>query len=232
MRPAILVGLLTLLSRVTPAQIHPDIKEILTKVSAAYTGVSQYELVAELTIKLPGNNPSVPSRVRVAFKVPDQYRMEGTIPGLLSGNSNLDEAVIIHDGTDLWIYLPKPNQYVSIPADKLAADREGSAHTPEATDGLMMEKYRAAADFADGAKFLREEQVERAGVKVSCYVVSVPEKWPGPYTWWVDKTNYHVLREETAEGSAVYTTIKLNDTLPASLFRFEPPPGARKMNQP
>jgi len=129
----------------------------------------------------------------------------------------------------MWFYFPKPNQYASISADTLAADSEGSAHTPEAADRVAMEKYRVAANFIDGAKLLREEEMELAGVKVSCYVVSVPQKWPGPYTWWIDKTSHRILREVTGSESTVYTTIKLGEPLPDSLFRFEPPPGAQKL---
>ena len=63
-----------------------------------------------------------------------------------------------------------------------------------------MWRYRSATDFADTAKYLREESVEIAGVKVACYVVTVsPEKRKLTYTWWVEKKAYHVVRGMTAE---------------------------------
>ena len=230
MRPTILIGLLTLLLGAAPAQAQPEVADILKKVSKTYKGVSQYDFVAEQTLKEQGDNtPPLHAHVRIAFRAPNQYRLEGMIPGLLSDDSNFEEVVMIHDGSALWFYLPKSNQYGSIPADKLAVDREGSTHTPEATDRVAMEKYRVAADFADAAKFLREDEIEVAGAKVGCYVVSVPEKWPGPYTWWFDKERYHIVREVTADGSTVYTAIKLGEPLPDRLFQFKPPPGARKV---
>jgi len=229
MRPTILLGLLALLLRAASAQTQPRVAEILKRVSEIYKGVSQYEFVAEQTETRPGRVP-MRAHTRIAFKAPNRYRLEGTIPGLDPNNPDFDESVMIHDGSALWFYFPKSNQYGSIPADQLAADPEGSAHTPEATDRVAMEKYRIAADFTDGAKFLREDEIEVAGAKVGCYVVSIPEKEPGPYTWWIDKKSNRVLREATAAGGTVYTTIKLGEPLPDNLFKFEPPPGARKID--
>lgn len=228
MRTRATLGLFALLASTALAQTQPDAAKLLRKVSETYKGVSQYELVGEATARADNDAP-VRAHFRIAFRAPNQYRLEGTIPGLMSDNADLDETVIIHDGTTLWFYLPKPNQYASIAADKLAADREGSAHTPEQTDRVMMEKYRVASDFADGAKLLREEEIESSGAKISCYVVSVPEKGPGPYTWWIDKATNRILREVTDEGSTVYTTIKLGERLPDDLFKFVPPPGAYKI---
>ena len=93
-----------------------------------------------------------------------------------------------------------------------------------------MEKYRVAGEFADGAKLRREEEIEFSGAKIICYVVSVPEKWPGPYTWWIDKASHRIMREDTGDGSTVYTTVKLGGPLPDGLFKFEPPPGAKKID--
>jgi len=229
MRSTILFGLLVLLSRPAPSQTLPDVAEILKQVSETYRGVSQYDLVAEQTLKLPGNNAPTLVHTRIAFRAPNQYRLEGTIPGLADGDSNFDETVMVYDGVALWFYLPKSNQYASIPANQLAADSEGSAHTPEATDQVAMRRYRVAADFVQGARFLNEEGIQVGSAKVDCYVVSVPERWPGPYTWWIDKKSHRVLREVTSDQTTVYTVIKLGEPLPDSLFKFEPPPGARRL---
>ena len=231
MRPPILLGFLAVLPYMAPAQVQPDVAEILKEVSETYKGVSQYEFDAEQTLTLPGNKMPTLAHTRIAFKAPNQYRLEGAIPGLNPNDPDLDETVMIYDGSTLWFYLPKSNQYSSIPAEELASDPEGSAHTPEATDRVAMEKYRVAADFVDGAKVLREDEIEVAGARVGCYVVSVPEKRPGPYTWWVDKMSHRIMREVTADGSTIYTTIRLGQALPDNLFKFELPPGARKIGR-
>ena len=128
------------------------------------------------------------------------------------------------------MYLPKANQYFSFSADQLANDDELSAHAPDAMDRVAMLKYRVAADFIEGAELIREEEIQAGAANVACYVVSVPEKPPGPYTWWVDQKSHRVLREVTSEGTTEYTTIELGEELPDSLFKFEPPPGARKID--
>ena len=115
MRPTILISLLTLLLGAAPAQAQPEVADILKKVSKTYKGVSQYDFVAEQTLKEQGDNtPPLHAHVRIAFRAPNQYRLEGMIPGLLSDDSNFEEVVMIHDGSALWFYLPKSNQYGSL----------------------------------------------------------------------------------------------------------------------
>src|SRR5579864_1780982 len=46
MRPPVLLGFLAVLSQIVPAQVQPDVAEILKEVSQTYTGVSQYEFDA------------------------------------------------------------------------------------------------------------------------------------------------------------------------------------------
>jgi len=211
------------------AQEPPDVAEILKRVSEAYQAASQYELRASETMRLPGTDKSAVAETYVAFKAPDRYRLEGKIPGLFDENPDLDQAVMVYDGSGLWFYFPKPNLYTFVSADDLAADPEIGAHTPQATDDVVVKKYRVAANFVDAAKLLRDEEIDFGDAKVACYVVSVPEKWPGPYTWWVEKSSYHVLREIKSGGTVQYKTVRLGEPLPDSLFRFVPPPGAKKL---
>ena len=213
-------------------QVDAEAERILKKVGETYKDVSEYEFFADQTLTPSGKDTTATTHapMRIAFKAPDKYRLEGTIPeGFLDLDHNADfpeEVVMVHDGSALWFYLPKSNLYYSIPGDALAADREGSAHTPAATDSIFMQKYRDAADFVEGAKLLREEEIEIAGTKTECYIVSVPKK---AYTWWVDKKTFRVLRETSPYGETDFTTIKLNEPLPDSLFNFSPPADARKL---
>jgi outer membrane lipoprotein-sorting protein len=213
--------------------VDAEAERILKKIGETYKGVSQYEFFADQTLTPSGKDATatIHMPMHVAFKAPDKYRLEGAIPvgalGLDHNDADIPEVVVmVHDGSALWFYLPRSNLYYSIPADALAADREGSAHTPAATDGIFMQKYRDAADFLDGAKFLREEEIEIAGTKTGCYVVLVPQK---AYTWWVDKKTFRVLRETSPYGDTDFNVIKLNESLPDSLFTFSPPAGAQKL---
>lgn len=223
MRCAIQFGLLALFLDAALAQTQSGAIEILKKVGEAYKNVSQYEFEADTSTD--ENGTRAVSHMHFAFKAPDKYRMEGGL-GTVFG-----EGVIVHDGSSLWFYSPKSNQYASIPASALTADNAGKLGElrPQALDYFMTGRYRRAADFIDGAKFLREESVEIAGVKVACYVVTVSPQSPNlTYTWWVDQKRYRVLREDDAGNSAVFTSIKLDEPIRDELFAFEPPAGARK----
>ena len=105
MRSAILLGVVVLLSRPAPGQTPPGVAEILKKISETYRGVSQYELVAE-AVKLPGTNAPPRAHTRIAFKAPNRYRMEATIPrlmetaipGVVEDGAKFDETVVVYDG--------------------------------------------------------------------------------------------------------------------------------------
>ena len=173
MRLAIRFALAALALRAALAQGQPSAAEILKKVAETYKAASQYELVADATA---GGARTAPTHMLLAVSLPNRYRMEGALPGLSGGDSEFTDAVIVCDGTAIWMYLRKSNQYVSIPLSGLHPDGPGDLGDlrPEVMDQSAMMRYRGAADFAERAKFLREEAIEIAGAKVECYVVAVP----------------------------------------------------------
>jgi outer membrane lipoprotein-sorting protein len=215
----------------TFAQAQPDIAEILKKVSETYKSASQYELIADTTVQGARARAGTVGHMLFAFKAPNQYRMEGTSPSA----ADFSEVVTVHDGSALWFYMPKSNQYGSFPAGELTAGASsdlGDAK-PEAMDHFMMWRYRGAVDSVSESKFLRQEPIDVGGVRVDCFVVTVSfQESRGPYTWWVDKKGYHILREDHDNSSAVFTTIKLGEILPEDLFKFVPPAGAQKIEPP
>jgi outer membrane lipoprotein-sorting protein len=221
-----------LLLRVALAQTQPDVAQILKKVSETYKAASQYELVGDATSHDARTGKDGTSHMRVAFQAPNRYRIEGGVPGMSVGDSDLSEGVIIDDGVEVWFYLPKSNQYGSFSASALTADAPGDLGDlrPEAVDYFMMGRYRGAADLTAGSKFLREDVIEVAGTKVTCYVVTVsPDRRGSARSWWIDKKRYRILREDQAGSSIVFTAIRLGEPLATELFRFVPPPGARKI---
>ncbi len=230
MRRAIGCGALGWLLSAAAAQTQPDAAGILKKVGETYKAASQYELAARLYAG--GNGAGPTGHMRFAFKAPNRYRMEGAMPGMMAGAAGSNGAVAVHDGAALWFYLPESNQYLSIPASELTEDAPGDLGDarPEAMDRFIMIRYRGAAEYAPGAKMVREEAVDFGGAKAQCYVVTFTEKeGKTVYTWWIEKGRYRILREDHAGTSTVYTTIKLNEPLPDALFKFVPPAGARKV---
>jgi outer membrane lipoprotein-sorting protein len=224
--------LFVLVLRAALAQKQPDVAEILKKVSETYKAASQYQFVVDITSGEAGTGASAVSHMVFAFKAPNNYRMEGGMPGMNVKNSDPDEAVIVHDGSAVWFYFPKLNQYGSFPASSLTPSAPGDLGdlSPEAMDRFMMWRYRAAANSNTGSKYLREEAIDIEGAKVACYVLTIsPERLGSAYTWWVDKKRYRIRREDHAGSSALFTAVKLDEEIPGELFKFEPPPGAKKV---
>jgi len=229
MRPATRFGLLFLPLCAALAQTPPAVAEILSKVGQTYKAAADYELVADLTVR--ENGAITRGHLLLAFKSPGRYRLEGALPGLGLGPVG-GKAVVVYDGEAVWFYLPEPNGYASFPASALTGDAPGDLGDlrPAVVDHFLMWRYRGAADFAAGAKFLREETLEIAGAKLACYVVTVsPAKGESAYTWWVDKLRYRILREDHGTTSSVFTTVNLDEPPAAELFKFVPPAGARQL---
>ncbi|HUJ51875.1 MAG TPA: DUF2092 domain-containing protein [Bryobacteraceae bacterium] len=214
---------------------QPDVGDILRKVNELYKGATQYEFTVEGGSDRGDAGGSL--RTLIAFKAPDRYRMDGVFPGMALDAQESGEGVLfVHDGSTVWLYFRKANEYASIPASALAADSSlggvAGESRPELFDHRMIGRYRGDWNFPE-RKFLREETIDYGGGKVDCYVVSVSERKDGfTYTWWVDKKNYRVLRERSPGYSAVFTGIRINEALPDDLFKFVPPPGAKKVELP
>ena len=216
------------------AAAQPDVSEILKNVNDLYKGAKQYEF----TVEAGFNQGGAPVIVRtfIAFKAPNRYRMDGAFPGFAIDIPDFGPMVIVHDGSAIWFYSHKENQYGSIPASAVADDGSlvdvlGELR-PEIMDHLIVGRYRGDFNFAE-RKFLREEAIDYAGSKTDCYVVSVAQRKGGfAYTWWVDKKDYRILREDDAGASAVFTSIKINQPVSDDLFKFVPPPGAQELKIP
>ncbi|HEX3743371.1 MAG TPA: hypothetical protein VHW09_05565 [Bryobacteraceae bacterium] len=211
------------------AQTQPDAAKVLEGVSQTYKNVSTYELIADVTLHQGGTKTNLPGHVLFAFRFPSRYRMETEMSGEGSDDAAPEKTLIVYDGSALWSYVAESNEYDTIPAGELTDGAPGDKGDlrPAAMDHFMMWRYRSATDFAAGAKVLREEALELAGAASDCYVVTLSTK-TGAYTWWVDKRTFRILREDSPGSSSVFTTVKLDVALPDDLFKFVPPPGARR----
>jgi outer membrane lipoprotein-sorting protein len=201
----------------------PTAREIVANVGAAYKNISQYEFVYE-------GHGERDVHGRLAFNGPDKYRLEGHGLAYVPDLDPKELLTIISDGSDVWIYFTQTNLYLRRPR----TDDSGNptAVTPLFVDLGMTSRYRRATEFADSAKYLREELLEIGDTEAYCYVVTVfPIGTRGPFTWWVDKRSYQILREDDAGNSVTFRTVKLNTLLPDDLFKFDPPPGARQVEK-
>lgn len=203
------------------AQTNPDVAEILKKVSATYKPATQYELVMDRVEKDPATGETAGAHILTAIKLPDRYRIERRAVG----NSS-EVNIVVLDGAALWMYDSEVNQYASYPAASIGKELPEEIGA-RGVDDSAMSRFRAAQDHAASARFLREENADIGGTKVACYAVSLMDG-DDAYTWWIDKMTNHVVREQDATSMTIYTTVRLGAALPASLFKFDAPAGARK----
>jgi outer membrane lipoprotein-sorting protein len=203
------------------AQTNPDAAEILKRVSAAYKAATQYELVMDRVEKDPATGEGAGAHILTALKLPDRYRIERRAVG-----SSNEVNIVVLDGSSLWMYDSELNQYASYPAASIGKDLPQEIGA-RGVDDSAMSRFRSAQGNAASARFLREENTDIGGTKVACYVVSVMDG-DDAYTWWIDKKTNHVVREQDATSMTIFTTVKLGEALPASLFKFDAPAGARK----
>lgn len=221
MRRAIVFGLWLLALSAAQAQTKPDLKAVLKKISEIYKAATEYEFIGEATCRAEPPNTVRRVHVLIAYKE-GKYRMEGSDPCAEPGDRDMGQALIVFDGSSLWTYSVQENQYYGLPASALTLDADGDAAglRPDSVEHGTMSPYRDAAD--SPAEFIREEN--------GSYVAKITPKDHSPeQTWWIDKTNYHVVRIDDGEMSLVFTTIILNESLPDDLFKFTPPPDAKKI---
>jgi outer membrane lipoprotein-sorting protein len=219
MRSAIMLAMALLVLPAARAQTPPDLKAVLKKVSEIYKAATQYEFIGDATCRAEPLHGTQSVRMLIALRMPDKYRImvADPCPGPL--NRDMAEALIVFDGSLLWTYSRQTNLYSSVPVTALAPG-DLSHLGPNAVDHETMSAYRDATD--SPADFIREEN--------GSYVVRItPKDHSSAQTWWIDKTNYHVVRVDDDQSSVVFTTIKLNEPLPDDLFIFTPPPGAKNI---
>ena len=215
MRRAVLWGLFVIFARTSPAQSAPNAAAILKEVAETYRAAKQYQLAMD------GGAPDKPFHRVFSFR-PGQYRLDGPL------TENSDVGLTIYDGTTLWFYFPKTNVYAAYSTEELkqGALDPGSPWQPEDMNLLFLEDFRNSEDHANGARFVREDVLQFGGARTDCYVLSIVVDRI-PLTWWVDKTTSYVLRVENDAGDT-FLTFRSNEPLPEALFKFVPPPNARK----
>lgn len=223
------LGLPVLLCGFALAQSQPDVKGILEKVSDTYKGASEYEIVMDMLRTNAGTGKQEATHQLVAVRAPDRYRVQSPDRTDQDGKTSKGLLVVL-DGATLWFYDPGSNRYNSFPATAIGTDLPDELEASGVDYGTMS-RFREASKDAVTASFLRAEEVTIGGVRVGCYVVSLRQE-NRLFTWWVDRTNSHVVREDTQdEGdniSTTFATVTLQGPLPDGLFAFTPPAGAQK----
>ena len=215
--PLILLAV-TASSPVAVAQTQPDVADVLKKVSETYANPRQYQLALTTTVKelrKSGETAVVTLSSIIAVQKPNKLRSEVTrAVGVTSPTTPIDlEGLIVMDGESVWIYLPKLKRYTKSRPNTTHIDSKGNKSDTrtgqtlpviENVENTYFSRFRTLVKASDRATIVREERVSANGTTVNCYVVVIaPEcsKAQGSscevYTWWVDKSDYIVLREDS-----------------------------------
>lgn len=160
-------------------------------------------------------------------------------------------ATRVSDGHQTWIYRAAENQYLhrleSGPVDAQQAQSGGGIV------GTLLAVLRGLGDGVDSLVALPDETIPFGGADRRCAVLEVRYRpgfggptLPGvPRTFWIDRERHLVLqhrtvtratspdRQRSVEQSETfrYRTIALDSPPEAGLFTFQPPPGAKKVDQ-
>lgn len=216
-----------------------EAREILEETAETYRNLQQYQLAGTISVlmEVPGSRQAIDLDLQMAEHRPGRLHLEIDRP-------NQEEVVIISSGDSTWMYVPALNQYMG----RAGAYALGS---PESPISDLLGDYQKLADRVENVALLREEDVDVGGRPYPSYVLEVaytPRATAAGAdssrkTLWIDKDRHVVLREEARTRMAdspfggpviihettAFSTVRIGEPLPDSLFAFTPPPGATRI---
>jgi len=219
------------------AQSQPDATAILRKVGDTYANAKQYRFA----IKKTGEERGV---MEIAVQKPGRFRFEAD-GRVIDGADAFSKVTMVSDGASAWNYSAEPGEYTQKMTTLPLLDTEPPDITPETfvlqADAIFLTHFSEFAKAADRARLAREDVLPTPNGNIDCYVFEFHAPLPGfrdDYTWWVDRQRYLVLREDTRPAtprrppsSTIYTLASIDEPLPAELFRFTPPAGAKRVGR-
>jgi outer membrane lipoprotein-sorting protein len=181
-----------------------------------------------------------------AFEKPGKFRLETKPP---AGNRSTTAS----DGESIWNYNPNLKQYTKKsvqPLPKAGDTDTGVRRIPNPLEKIGGTKI---TDLARGARIMPEEVISIDGKPINCYVVEVIYRAPRGsdlnasvlVTYWIDKTRLIVIRKTSKQkfislppdertetnGLITFSLVKVDESLPASLFAFTPPEGIKEVSE-
>ena len=221
------------------AQSQPDGNAILRTVGEKYAAARQYDLAVKIHVTSRRNADGAMVReesveMHIALASPDKVVFEG---GLGDDGFN-----VYSDGKQAWVYSPSKNTYRAVTPGTAAADALNERDLkdedliPFALQMASLSMQQLLPSDRASATILREEKLGER----DCYVIEMHDETTPPEgaLLWVDKSRLVILRGEQALNSAGltqttradYTTAKIDEPLPDSLFTFTPPLGAKQVD--
>lgn len=218
----------------------PDAAALLARVGEVYRGLTTYHFAGTttITVVMTGQNQVIELPFRLALESPGKARSEVMNP--------MFQLVQVWSGDTLWTLVPQLEQYT-----RQALPPRTEPANPLA-QGTPLVRYPVMSENLAEARIEREETVQVGKDRHPCWVVRArydravqPGAEPSPTTFWIDRTRHLVLRESTLvtlssdpqAGAMRMThvthleTAQAGEALPAGLFTFVPPAGARPVER-
>jgi len=227
-------------------------RALLKTVSETYRDLKRYHFEAQSITETKTKGPQGESErwskesVIIAAIKPDRLRIETKNPTL--------NVTLVSDGQTRWVCAPKFKQYTRRAAGAAGDSRESSGAAGFdlllGRAALRLMEYERLTEWLREAKSLPDEAVEVSGQKINCSVVEVEYGSPASAmtvlssrkTFWIDQVRHIILREiATSQARSpagitldtkqtiTFTTAKVDEPIPETLFAFTPPEGAREM---
>jgi outer membrane lipoprotein-sorting protein len=228
------------------SQIEPQAMELLKKVAEVYRNLKSYQLegVEIRERRSEGTYNRSESKFVWAFEKPGKYRLE-------TKTSMANGMTLVSNGESIWNYNYYLKQYTKKSVQPLpkAGDTDTDAH--RILNSLNKIGGTRITDLMRGTRILPDEVISIDGQPIDCNVVEVLYRAPRgsdinaspKVTYWIDKTRFIVLRksykqtfsyrpaDERTEINELITfsLVKVDESLPASLFAFTPPEGIKEV---
>jgi peroxiredoxin/outer membrane lipoprotein-sorting protein len=221
----------------------PDARALLDNVARTYRGLSSFHFEGTVAMRMsrPGTNESLDLPLVAAAAKPGRWRigMESPTMGV----------VRVTDGKVDVTYSQQSNQYVRKP---VPPKRGGAIDSAEvmAGPGSPIARYYGITRSLKSARWVGTRTLELRGGRAECDLVAAEYDRPAspgaeysPTLYWIERGRSVVLRESThvhgtqpGQGGEIevvqtttFTTARINEALPDSLFAFRPPAGATEV---
>jgi outer membrane lipoprotein-sorting protein/peroxiredoxin len=226
------------------AQQPPDARTLLRETGDALRDAKSYALEQSIVVELTGGLESrLQMPVKLAVSNPGKLRIES--------NGAVGNTLIVSDGENTWMYLGPLKQYTKTPA---ASSPEALMKSLNPGVADMLGKMQSKDPYLE-VELAGEEIIENAGARHECFVIEAKldkiempgamELVDGVMKTWVDKktkltwrqTATAIMKGATLSSPAeMYQSINLlslnlNEPLPASVFTFTAPEGAKEVKE-
>ncbi len=230
---------------VSNAQLQKEATDILKKVRERYQSLRSYrfETVQIIESKNPGMQNRVEMPMKVAYRAPYEHRSELSYP--MMGIS-----VSVSNGKYEWEYDSRMNEYTKKPIT-LDDTESGSGFAS------FFGEYLTPDEELTGARIVGVDTVNVGKGKRDCVLLELAYRdsaaspdttmkmHRSPKALWIDRERLIVLRDSqfsTMKSSffpvemamsmiKIFNVADIDTTIPDSLFVFNPPPGAKEVEE-